>query len=73
MNVAAAYAYVGKICLQLLCHALGQGCHQHSLVHLCTFANLFQKVVHLILDWPYLDRGVQQSGRAYHLLYHQTL
>ena len=72
MDVAAADAVAGEVAVQFFGHALGEGGHQHALVHLGPLADFFHEVVYLVLGGAYLDGRIQQAGGAYDLFHHQT-
>ena len=59
---------VEKVFCKLLCHALGKGGYQHTLIVVASLQNLLQQVVYLVLARPYFYYRVEQSGGSYNLL-----
>ena len=58
---------------QFLCHSLGQGRNQYSLVSVRSGQYLIQQIVYLIFTWSYFYFRIQQSGRSNQLFYHNAL
>ena len=54
---------------QILCHLFGQGGDEDALLPGCDLCDLAHEVVHLILDGPDLDLGVEQTRGADDLLH----
>ena len=73
MDVSASHSHVGEISLEFLCHSLGQGSDQYSLVQFLPLSDLLQQVVDLVLCRSYLDRRIKQSCRTNHLLDNESL
>src|SRR5665213_1053647 len=61
---------LAKVLGQILRHPFGQGGDQDTLLLYYPFANAFDQKIDLALGRPYLHRGIDQPGRADHLLHH---
>ena len=64
MHVAHANALFVHIFGQVFGHSLGQGRDQRAVAIGGNLAHLVQQVIHLHLDGPDFDLGIQQAGRA---------
>ena len=73
MDVTASDSHSGEILLQFFGHPLGQCGDEYSFVDFRSFADLLQKVIHLIFGRTYLDRRVKKTGRAYDLFHYKSL
>ena len=68
MQIAHAHAVLVQILGQILGHALGQRRDQHALSQLDAPMDLGQQIVDLSAHRPHLDLGIDETGRAHHLL-----
>ena len=73
VDVVGADAVVQQIFCQFLCHALGEGGGEHTLVAVYTSENLVHQVVYLVLAGPHLYLGVEEPGRTDELFHHHAL
>ena len=69
MEVADPRPDLGEVGRQVLGHSLGQGGDEHPPAAADHGADLAEQVVDLVLRGTHLDLGVEQPGRADHLLH----